>query len=404
MTLDPQDLERLAGKWLAGVTTPEEAAALHAWFDTQGIADPSGEPGVEVVLAGEAVTVEEYREELWKEVASRIRSEPGAQVAAGQMTAPVRRLPRVWRYAVAAVLLLGVAVVYELWPGKPVPPMVVAVKPDVSAPATTRAVIRLPDGRQIDLDSARNGLLLASDNVSIVKRSDGQVAYTGGAAVAGEQLLYHELFVPRGSRPISVMLSDGTRVWLNAESSLRYPAAFPGSDRRVELKGEAYFEVARDAVRPFFVKTPGETIQVLGTEFNINAYGDDGMIRTTLLAGKVSVQGDSDRSARVLDPGQQAVGPVTGVKPLSVLNRVDTSVVMAWKNGRFEFNGAGLPEIMSQLRRWYDVDVQYEGALPVVNFRGRALRSANISSLLNILQATGSLHYEIRGRTVMIRP
>jgi transmembrane sensor len=401
MTPDPLELEALAAKWLAGTATPDEAAKLHAWFDAEGMPAAGEEDGVLAVVVEEPVTAEDYRDRLWAAIQERM-----GEGGVGQR-GKVRRLRwRVWRYAAAVVVLIGAALLYErVWsPRKLVAPPAMAVARDVAAPQSSRAVIRLPGGRQIDLDSARSGQLLVVDGVTVVKQRDGELAYNGAA---GGPMVYHELFVPRGSRPVDITLADGTRVWLDAESLLRYPVAFEGHDRRVELSGQAYFEVANDAQHPFIVSVGGETVRVLGTRFNIEAYAEDNWVRTTLLSGRVSVRADSARAGdatavSVLEPGEQALGE-GGAAPVRVRSGVDTAVVMAWKNGRFEFNGADLPEIMTQLERWYDIDVRYAGPMPTVNFRGGVSRSANVSSLLNILQGTGSLHYSIRGRTVIIQ-
>jgi transmembrane sensor len=198
-----------------------------------------------------------------------------------------------FRYIVAAaVLLMIVAGVYLLWSsgGKPpVGPAVALVKHDVAAPSKAHAVITLANGQQIAVDSAGNGMLARQGKVKVVKLADGQLAYTG----QDREVYYNTLSNPRGSRAITLILPDGTKVWINAASSLRYPTAFTGSERKVEVTGEAYFEVQKNLSQPFKVSIPGkEAVEVLGTSFNVNAYPDEPEIRTTLLEGSIKVRGE----------------------------------------------------------------------------------------------------------------
>ncbi|HVS98692.1 MAG TPA: FecR domain-containing protein [Puia sp.] len=305
---------------------------------------------------------------------------------------------RPWSAAAAVVLMLGAGGWW--WSqtrsrSSSVPPAVAKI--DVPAPQSNRATITLGNGRQVFLDSVGSGALAVQGNVRIVKLPDGQVAYQPTRVASGE-ISFNTLTNPRGSRVVTVTLSDGTKVWLNAGTTLRYPAAFSGGERTVQIDGEAYFEVSSDMHRPFGVVKGNTKVLVLGTAFDINAYGDEPALRVTLLAGKVQVE--KENSKLVLRPGEQAV--VTGT--IERQDGLDTSVVMAWKNGLFAFAGSDLETVMRQLSRWYDVDVRYEGAIPPRRFGGKLDRSATLDQVLKTLAST-RVHYTIEDKHhLTIRP
>ena len=311
-----------------------------------------------------------------------------------------RPVPTIFRYAVAAVVfaVLGTGAWWVIHQRTTiVPPIAREMKSlDVSAPVTNRAMITLGNGQKVYLDSAVNGALAQQGSAELVKEGSGRVAYKVENVTNGE-LLYNTLTNPRGSRVVSLTLSDGTNVWLNSESSLRYPVIFNGHDRTVEIKGEGYFEVKKKVDQPFIVHVEnGPKIEVLGTTFNVNAYPDELNIKTTLLDGSVRV------ASVVLKPGQQAW--FAGQK--IVLNKVDTSDVVAWKNGLFAFHDADLPSVMRQLARWYNIDVNYEGLIPKEKFQfngkiGKDLSLDNVLDLLNNAQ----VHFRIEaGNKLVIRP
>lgn len=311
-----------------------------------------------------------------------------------------RPVPTIFRYAVAAVVfaVLGTGAWWVIHQRTTIaPPIAREMKSlDVSAPVTNRAMITLGNGQKVYLDSAVNGALAQQGSAELVKEGSGRVAYKVENVTNGE-LLYNTLTNPRGSRVVSLTLSDGTNVWLNSESSLRYPVIFNGHDRTVEIKGEGYFEVKKKVDQPFIVHVEnGPKIEVLGTTFNVNAYPDELNIKTTLLDGSVRV------ASVVLKPGQQAW--FAGQK--IVLNKVDTSDVVAWKNGLFAFHDADLPSVMRQLARWYNIDVNYEGLIPKEKFQfngkiGKDLSLDNVLDLLNNAQ----VHFRIEaGNKLVIRP
>lgn len=302
-----------------------------------------------------------------------------------------------WSSAAAIILLFGSGVYLYLNhpPAKKIAVTAAKQKPvinDVAPPVDSKAVLTLADGSKIELDSISNGTLARQGNVQIVKRADGQITYSG----TGSEDLYNTLNVPRGSKVVTIKLSDGTQVWLNSESSLRYPASFKGNERKVEITGEAYFEVAHTGM-PFVVEKNEMKIKVLGTHFNINTYEDEGINKVTLLEGsvKVSINNHED----ILKPGQQAQ-----IKDdIKLVNGVDMEEVMAWKIGKFQFGEkADLNLIMMKIARWYDVDVEYEGRIIHQQFGGEMPMNSNLSEVLEILRTSG-VNFTIDGKKVIVR-
>jgi len=307
--------------------------------------------------------------------------------------APVRRIP-VWRWAAAAVLLIGVSTgiylgVMRQRTGVPV----ARLEKDI-APGGNKAVLTLADGSSVVLDSAADGTIAQQGNTSIKKLAGGQIAYDLKGAAIGEVMM-NTMRTPRGGQ-YQLTLPDGTRVWLNAASSITYPAAFPEGNRRVAISGEVYFEVAKNKQRPFVVDVDGKTtVEVLGTGFDINAYADEESVKTTLLEGSVKV------GSVLLRPGEQAQAGSQGV---SVVHHADLDKVMAWKNGLFNFENADLKEVMRQLARWYDIEVVYEKGVPNVQFEGEINRNINLSNLLKVL-ARADVKFRIEeGRRLVVLP
>lgn len=326
-------------------------------------------------------------------VSNRIRAKLEARLPGHRFwepATPVRRI-RFRRWVAAAALIAAVATgaLLVLRPGpKPVtPPAAVA---DIQ-PGRQGAVLTLADGRTMVLDSLQQGLVATQHGTNLTLR-EGQLVYdAGGAATAG----LNSMSVPRG-RQFQLVLPDGTKVWLNSASTLRYPTAFTGSERKVSITGEAYFEVAKNAAMPFRVDVNGTAaIEVLGTRFNVNAYTDEGSIRTTLLEGSVRVNG-----AYVLKPGQQA--SITG-KEVKIAEQADLEQAVAWKNGLFNFTDAEMHQVMRQLERWYDIEVEFRGNVQPREFQGKMQRSLSLSQVLEGLSEMG-VHFTIEGRKLIVQP
>jgi len=344
----------------------------------------------------------------WGRMLAAIKAEGGhlRAVDGAELVRPVRRVRALWyRSAAAVLILLGAGVVYYSTHQKRQEAIVVskASAADV-LPGGNKAVLTLAGGRQIILDSARQGDLVTEGDARVSKVSSGRLSYrrvgdAAGAvdAVSGVGAVAHNtLSTPRGGQ-YQLTLSDGTVVWLNAASSITYPTAFTGKLREVSITGEAYFEVNYKANQPFRVRVGNDTIEDLGTHFNINAYPDEPGLKTTLLEGRVRVDAAGGRV--ILKPGEQAVSQLGG--SLTVRSSVDVDEAVAWKNGLFQFDRADIQTVMRQLARWYNVDVKFEGAVSPDRFWGKLPRDLNASQVLKVLQKE-QVHFRIQGKTIIV--
>lgn len=310
---------------------------------------------------------------------------------------PARNIPlwkRGWiRTAAAAAIIIAVATL--LLYKKPQTPISQPRQTVDIAPGHDGAILTLADGSKVILDSAGNTTLPNQGSASLTLKNN-QLVYKSNNPTTTE-VTYNVLYVPRG-RQFRLVLPDGTKVWLNAASKLRYPIAFNGGKREVEVSGEAYFEVAPNAEKPFTVKKGNTHIEVLGTHFNVNAYDSESAEDITLLEGSVRVANGNDNV--VITPGQQA-RITTGIK---VRNDVDLDEVIAWKEGKFQFSeSADIHSIMRQIADWYDVDIRYSGTIDK-HIAGSISRDVRLSEVLTVLETTGVVHFNIKGRTVEVLP
>lgn len=268
------------------------------------------------------------------------------------------------------------------------------------------ATLTLADGSVITLDSAQIGKLANQDNVAVYKTDDGQIAFDASRMAPQlkqpGQLNYYSLSTPRGGQYF-VKLPDGTKVWLNAASSIRFLSEFSDKERLVELSGEAYFEVEKDSKRPFKVKTALQEVQVLGTSFNINSYSDEPGTTTTLLSGSVKVTSAGQDNSALLKPGQQA-RLINGAGNTIQVAAVDPQQYIDWKEGYFKFSKESIHSIMRKVSRWYDVDVVYKGEVTSEGFVGVIKRSEDISEVLNTLKLTGIINFKMEGKTITVLP
>ena len=328
----------------------------------------------------------------WERMYSYILSQP----ARGTVRKLIRRR---WWAAAVLVLLAGIGSWWFFRFGeerRPDRPSVAAVSSPDIAPGAFKALLQLGDGRRVVLDSVATGKVAQQGAASITGGAGGLV-YTEDRSKRGE-LLYNTLSTARGET-YSFTMTDGTRVWLDAASSIRFPAAFRGNERAVELlAGQAYFEVAAGAGKPFSVRQGKALIQVLGTHFNVNAHGDEDVLKVTLLEGSVRVNEETTKQAVVLKPGQQA--RVGGQKVVVAAN-IDVDQVVAWKNGLFNFKNTDLKTMMKELARWYAIDVSYEGGTPAIAITGKAPRSIDLMTMLKLLQLS-EVRYRIEGRRLII--
>ena len=323
------------------------------------------------------------------------------QIQLRKQVTPVRRIAPYlrWVAAAAAVLLIVTGAYFIFFDQKQKPDLVQTQdnsKEDVAAPAYTKAVLFLIDGKEIILDTITNGQVAVQENAAIIKTGDGQLIYKINSSLQPNNTAHmNKLTVPKGSRPLQLTLTDGTRVWLNAASSITYPVAFSAKERKVEMTGEAYYEVAKDASRKFIVSANGVETEVLGTHFNVNAYADEVQQRVTLLEGAVRISNSGQLMA--LKPGQQA--RVTGNYKPEIISGIDTGEIMAWKDGYFDFRGTDIRSVMRQLSRWYNVEVEYSGKTADNHFSGIINRNNNISQVLKMLQSTGGVEFKIEKGT-----
>jgi transmembrane sensor len=317
--------------------------------------------------------------------------------------APVIRLRKKpvhwWRIAAAVLIVCTVTGSYFLWTAKRPGETAIAktkthTPPAAIVPGTNKAILTLSDGSAIPLDSTRMGALASQGNAQIINSKGTTLLYQAGSNSA-MQMVYNTLSTPGGGQ-YQLVLSDGTKVWLNASSSIRFPSTFTGKERNVTITGEAYFEVAKNAAMPFTVNAKNMAVQVLGTHFNVMAYDDENSINTTLLEGSVKVTKGAAHA--MLVPGQQSRIDKEGEIKIET---TDVEEATAWKNGLFQFNGYSIETIMRQISRWYDVEVQYEGAIPTGHFSGMVNRSNNISQVLKILEA-GGVGFRIDARKITV--
>lgn len=376
MSKDPQKtLARLIRKYRRGVASSEEAAFLdkyYSYFDRE----------IKISDSFSLEEKEELENKIFREIKAKIENPP----VRSNISVYFRKS---YRYAAAAVILIMLCV----------GALLLLEKSNDIGPGGSKALLTLDDGSKIVLEEAKMGTLATQGNTSIVKQESGLLAYDASASISGDDEIVgtNTVTTPLGGE-YQVILPDGTKAWLNAASSIKYPTAFKGKDRVVEITGEVYLEVSKDKTKPFIVKVDGMTeIKVLGTHFNINAYPDEGVIKTTLLEGSVQVTNPSGAPV-TLSPGQQSTTDSQGV---IFVQNVDTDAVVAWKNGTFQFNSMSIDEIMRQISRWYKVEVIYQNEKPLGEYSGIVSRNTNLSEVLDMLQLSG-INCKIDGERLIV--
>lgn len=379
--MTPQELFRLQEKYLAGLCSEEEIALLkqhehdfqlleHPWQPEQG-----------------------NQEQIKSRILHSLHEEMEER--------PFRAKKSQYYYAAAAVLLIGLfAVFFSLQPKPQVDLLAKQSKIGPAAivkPGSKKATLTLSDGTVINLDDVQNGVISEQGNVTVGKTADGKLIYQVKPG-AGQALVYNTISTPRGGE-YQVVLPDGTHVWLNAASTLRFPSVFSGAERMVELTGEAYFEVAKNKKKPFRVSANNMGIEVLGTHFNVNAYDDETQIKTTLLEGAVRLSAGNNH--QMLKPGQQARLGKTSEFSIAEVN---VEEAIAWKKGYFIFDNENIESIMRKVSRWYDVDISYQGKVDQGRYGGTVSRFDRVEGVLKSLELTGSVHFRMEGRRIIVMP
>jgi ferric-dicitrate binding protein FerR (iron transport regulator) len=384
--MDKQSFFSILDKYQAGNASTAEKALIEEYYRRLELAGTT-----ELSAEEEAV----LKEAMYQQIAAN------TGVAEAKVV-PIKRKHYSMVAAAAAVLLIG-AGSYFWFSHKTYAPLQATVgkaKPHDLPPGRDAATLTLADGKTIILDSA-SGAITQQGGATVINMK-GQVSYAHASGKNNEPVVvYNTVTTARGNQ-YQLILADGSKVWLNSASSLRFPTSFTGDRREVVLDGEGYFEVTKDASKPFHVKTRTQDIEVLGTHFNVNAYNDEDATKTTLLEGKVKVMNQSvigDQQSAILKPGEQAV--LTGNSPFTIDHSPDLEQVMAWKNGWFEFDETDIKVIMRQISRWYDVDIKYEAKTTNETYGGRISRNLNLSNILKMLESY-KLHFRLEGKNLTV--
>lgn len=379
MSNQPSRTEHLFQKMLLGECSPQEMEELHALLNENGAEE----------------TLEAPMKEIWDAMAVYPDNIPSEKmygnIQAMTQTGRVRNIRR-WLAAASVAVLLGVGG-YLIWkPAEKAPLATAAPLIKDVAPGKNGAILTLADGSQVVLDSVADGQVAAQKGARAVMRN-GRLSYenTGGEAV------FNTISIPRG-RQFQVLLPDGTKMLLNSASSVTYPTVFNGRERRVEISGEAYFEVTPSARQPFIVNAGGTEVMVLGTSFNIHAYGDEPAVTTTLTDGAVKVR--SYGIDQLLAPGEKAIGQNGSLRK----EKADVAQATAWTRGLFSFDNKSMAEVLRELARWYDLEIVYKGRLPDIRFGGEIERNLNLSQVTRVLEKAG-LHCRLEeGRKLVVYP
>ncbi|WP_183557844.1 FecR family protein [Mucilaginibacter sp. SP1R1] len=378
-----EQAQDLLNKNKLGKCTAEEQALLDRWYFHEAAKQETAD-GPQDILAEEQL--------IWNRILQEIPDNNN-----------IRHFKK-WHSIAAAIILFCLSSGAYFLLKKPATDNLTAknqpVKNDIG-PGGNKAILTLANGSQIVLDDAKNGNIANNAAIKVNKIGNGMLVYHFNKTASDKNTTasseINTITTPRGGQ-YQIELEDGTKIWLNAASSIKFPQVFADKNRQVELNGEAYFEVAKNKAKPFIVKANGTLIQVFGTHFNVNAYMDNSSIAATLLEGSVSMTYAG--TTVMLKPGQQGVTSQNKV-PIKT-NFVDTEEITAWKNGLFIFHDQSIANIMKQVSRWYDVDVEYKDGVQNKEFGGTISKYKNITELLNNIQFTQTIHYKLEGRRVII--
>lgn len=366
-----QELSDAIEKYLRGEATPEETALVNEWY---------GAFNDTTVIVNDSTSTKEEIDQRMRSALARLTMQetPFPEV---KRIFPLKR----WVAAASIALLIGGGAMYMLnrKPAGPAP--VTAVQPSAAPvmPGGNKAVLILDDGSAVTLGENAEQQAISQQGASI-RLQQQSLVYNNTSTPASAAIAYNTLKTPRGGQ-FSLVLPDGTKVWLNAASSLKYPVAFNGKERKVILSGEAYFEVAKNQQQPFVVQLPRMQVQVLGTQFNVMAYADEAHVRTTLLQGAVKV--NNEKNMQLLKPGQQATLANDGDD--FKVGGADVNSAIAWKEGKFHFAGEEISVTLRQIARWYDLSLRYENGEPKGHLSAELPRSTSLENMLKMLDGSG---------------
>nr|WP_121269200.1 FecR family protein [Pedobacter schmidteae] len=376
--MNKQEIQDILTRYQNGNASPEEELLLKLWYDEE--ADRSDW----VSDQDEQVLLDSLKKKIDAEIDAEVKKD---------------RWNLNWRwYAAAVIFILFGAGGFYFYTTNQKSAVNSYVKNDIG-PGGNKAVLTLADGHKISLTDVGDGQLAIQSGIAIQKTADGHLVYTVNDKASAEtsgSVSYNTISTPKGGR-YQINLPDGTRVWLNSESSLKFPVSFAGlKERKVDLIGEAYFEVNKNR-RPFRVSNKEQMVEVYGTHFNVMSYTNENFIETTLLEGKVGVKAGTEET--FITPGEQ-----TQLRQgqLKILKNVDLDAVVAWKNDIFQFDSTDIQKVMRQIERWYNVDVTYVGDKPNVQFTGVIPKKANISRILEVLEQTCAVKFEINGQQIRV--
>jgi len=384
-----EQFKRLVAAYLSGTATAGQKSLLEQYFE---------------LFSGQNEVLSEMENSAVEDLGRRMKSVIDSRISQSRVN---RFRMNQYSLSAAAVMLLACSLgFYFYFSSRPVAksgsPLVLTTN-DIS-PGHNQATLTLSDGSNVLLDGASAGKVAEESGMEIRHTSAGQLVYKGRSA-SSNVTAFNQVTTPRGGQ-YQVVLPDGTKVWLNAASSLRYPVVFGSKERRVELQGEGYFEVSSNPGKPFRVISSDQKVSVLGTHFNVNSYSDEAATRTTLLEGKVEVQALFSAASAVLHTGQQTVVVKGNAGRIPVL-QVEADDVLAWKHGYFVFDDEPLESILRKVSRWYDVDIDYRKAGDLareIKFSGSLSRYSRVSQLLGKIELSGSVHFKMEGRRICVLP
>lgn len=371
-----QKAKELFIKYKQGSCTDEEIDMIYSWYNhTKEDFDIS------------AITIEDVeaaKQNIWSNLPVNESSSQKKSLSNFQST--------LFKVAASVIITLMTLSIYYIFNNKNYPS---SAYTELIVPGTTKATLTLADGQKIDLEGADNGLISSNNELNIVKTEDGKIVYNSTGNTNNE-MNWNILSIPVGGY-YSIILSDGTVVWLNSKSILKFPERFLGSERVVELsEGEAYFDVKTITGWPFIVKVNHQEVEVLGTHFNVNGYDDEAHLTTTLLEGSIKLS--NGKYSEVLLPNQQAISNNNSIK----VHTVDANNYIGWVNNDFVFKNDNLGSIMRKISRWYDVEVSYPDELSNLKFSGTISRTKKIGEVLRIMELTGMVKFKYEGRRITV--